>query len=364
MATISFYHVDACLHGIRQREIPEGALLARAGINPDVMNHPRRVHVDQVARLFKQVQLELQDEFMGFTERPCKVGVFATMCELVSRCHTVGELLQKGAEFYNLLGDEVVTQLDVHLVPQKKSRKENRKDGRSVTKSQKTDVDTKPRERNAIFSVQLANPNLDEYHFLSEFLLVIWHRFASWYIGEPIPLLETHFAHRAPGHKNELQIMYPGELKFGRRKNRLVFDAKYLDKPLIRTEKELEVFLQNAPADVMTIPGMDDNLELMIERTILQQNPDRLEFPSIEELASLLEVNHQALHRHLKKTGTSYQKIKDSMRLEMAIKKLVNEKLSVDEVSDLVGFAESRSFTRAFKHWTGLSPRNYCKLHG
>ena len=49
------------------------------------------------------------------------------------------------------------------------------------------------------------------------------------------------------------------------------------------------------------------------------------------------------------------------MRRELAIKKLVIEKLSVEEVSEIVGFAEPRSFTRAFKHWTGLTPRNYCK---
>jgi len=45
----------------------------------------------------------------------------------------------------------------------------------------------------------------------------------------------------------------------------------------------------------------------------------------------------------------------------VAIQKLVNERLSVDQVADLVGFTESRSFTRAFKHWTGLTPSEYCK---
>jgi AraC-like DNA-binding protein len=45
----------------------------------------------------------------------------------------------------------------------------------------------------------------------------------------------------------------------------------------------------------------------------------------------------------------------------LAINKLVSEKLSVEEVSELVGFAEPRSFTRAFKKWTGLTPRSYCK---
>ncbi|MFL0810282.1 MAG: AraC family transcriptional regulator [Agarilytica sp.] len=342
------------MHGIRQRGIPEDELLVRAGINPEVMQHPRRVHVEQVARLFKQVQLELQDEFMAFTEQPCKVGVFATMCELVSRCNTVGELLEKGANFYNLLSNDVVTRLDTHAAPLETHRKAKRSDASRSGR----------RGSNAVLSVKLVKPELDEFHFLSEFLLVIWHRFASWYIGEPIQLQETHFAHRLPEHQKELQIMYPGELKFGRRCNRLVFDSAYLDKPLIRTEKELEAFMENAPADFMTIPGMSDNLELMIERSILQLNSGRLEFPSIVELAEMLEMNHQALQRQLKKTGTSYQKIKDSMRLEMSIQKLVNEKLSVDDVSEFVGFAESRSFTRAFKHWTGLSPRNYCKLQG
>ncbi|MBT6320148.1 MAG: helix-turn-helix transcriptional regulator, partial [Porticoccaceae bacterium] len=40
------------------------------------------------------------------------------------------------------------------------------------------------------------------------------------------------------------------------------------------------------------------------------------------------------------------------------------EKLSVEQVADIVGFTESRSFTRAFKHWTGLTPRAYCKREG
>jgi AraC-like DNA-binding protein len=48
----------------------------------------------------------------------------------------------------------------------------------------------------------------------------------------------------------------------------------------------------------------------------------------------------------------------------VAIQKLVNEKLSVEQVADIVGFTESRSFTRAFKHWTGLTPRAYCKREG
>ena len=331
MATICNHHVISCMHGLRENHHPQQQALERAGINPAVMNNSnQRVHTDQVARLFKTVQETLDDEFMGFTQTHCKVGLFATMAELVSHCGTLGELLDKAINFYNLVSNDI---------PMKLSRSQG----------------------NAVVSFQLTQPHLDPEHFMAEFWLVIWHRFPSWYIGQPIRLQETHFTFSSPQHRDELQIMFPSQLHFNRSANRLIFDAQYLDKPLVRSDQELETYVQNAPADVMTIPGSDSTLEAKIERIIGQRHPDRLIFAPIHQLAEELGISSQTLHRRLKESATSYQKIKDNLRREVAIQKLVNERLSVEQVADIVGFTESRSFTRAFKHWTGLTPREYCK---
>lgn len=334
MATICNHHVISCMHGLRQNNQSQRQALERAGINPAVMhNSNQRVHTDQVARLFKTVQETLDDEFMGFTQTQCKVGLFATMAELVSHCSTLGELLAKAINFYNLVSNDIPMAL-------------SRANG------------------NAVLSFQMTQPQLDPQHFMAEFWLVIWHRFPSWYIGQPIRLRETHFTFSAPTHRSELQIMFPGQLQFNRQANRLIFDAQYLDKPLVRSDQELATYVQNAPADVMTIPGSDSTLEAQIERIIAQRHPDRLIFASIHKLAVELGISSQTLHRRLKESATSYQKIKDNLRREVAIQKLVNERLSVEQVADIVGFTESRSFTRAFKHWTGLTPREYCKREG
>ena len=334
MATICNHHVISCMHGLRERNLPQQQALERAGINPAVMDQPnQRVHTDQVARLFKTVQETLDDEFMGFTHNNCKVGLFATMAELVSHCSTLGELLDKAVNFYNLVSNDIPMQL-------------NQTHG------------------NAVLSFTMDQPQLDPEHFMAEFWLVIWHRFPSWYIGEPIRLQETHFTFKAPAHRSELQIMFPSQLQFKRSANRLIFDAQYLDKPLVRSDQELATYVQNAPADVMTIPGADTTLEAQIERMIGQRHPERLVFAPIHELAKELGVSSQTLHRRLKESATSYQKIKDNLRREVAIHKLVNERLSVEQVAEVVGFTESRSFTRAFKHWTGLTPREYCKREG
>jgi AraC-like DNA-binding protein len=81
----------------------------------------------------------------------------------------------------------------------------------------------------------------------------------------------------------------------------------------------------------------------------------------IDEMASQLHVTPQTLHRSLKREGTSYQRIKDSIRRDIAVTRLVKDRMPVNQVAEIVGFSEARSFTRAFKNWTGLSPREYCK---
>lgn len=308
-------------------------MLARAGINPAIVEASTdRVHTDQVARLFRLVQQELNDEFMGFASQPCKYGVFATVCDLVKHCKTLGDLLEKVVNFYNLITDAVRMEFSCP-------------------------------DNIAHISFTLEKPELDAGHFMTEFLMVTWHRFPSWYIGEAIRLRETHFVHPPPEHRNEVRIMFPGTLLFNQSSNSLFFDSQYLDKPLVRTNRELEAFLANSPADVMTIPGEDNSLEAQIERTFLRNSAQRLAFPKAEELAEQMDISPLTLYRRLQQEGTSYQKIKDNIRREIAIEKLVKDNLSVDEVSEIVGFEEPRSFTRAFKLWTGLSPRNYCKYH-
>jgi AraC-like DNA-binding protein len=331
MATVCKHHVNACMASANHRQISKRALLERAGINPQLLQRRgQRFHTEQVARLFKSVQDSLDDEFMGFTESPCRVGLFATMAELVCRCATLGELLERALNFYNLVNRDIVMSL------------------------------TKNHQRAAI-SFTMRRPELDSEHFMAEWWLVIWHRFPSWYIGEPIRLQETHFTFAEPAHRDELKVMFPTQLSFNRPANQLIFDAHYLDMPLRRNTQQLSEYLTNMPADLMTIPGSADTLESQIERHISQRQPGRLEFLSLENMAALLDMSVQTLHRRLAASDTSYQKIKDNLRREMAIQQLIEQRMTVEQVAERVGYSESRSFSRAFKHWTGVTPREYCK---
>lgn len=336
MATISCHYVNAALGGLTRHGYNPESLLIKAGINPKLVRTPvARVSDAQMTLLVQVIWDAMADEFMGFTRTPCKKGTFALMTQSVRRCENLREVMQMGTKFYNLFTDDIHTELSES-------------------------------ETEARISIKFASPELDQDHFYHEFWLIIWHRFASWIIGKRIPLVQTCLAYPKPNHAAELHYLFPGPHSFENDENQLAFDNQYLNLPPIRSKADLASFLVHSPADLMTIPGDDNNLQNKITRLITAQSAiqhkEGLSFPSIDQLANQLYLTPQTLHRRLKREGTSYQRIKDSIRRDVALTKLVKERLPVKQVAEIVGFSEPRSFTRAFKHWTGLSPREYCKF--
>ena len=81
--------------------------------------------------------------------------------------------------------------------------------------------------------------------------------------------------------------------------------------------------------------------------------------PSFTRIADNLHMSESSLRRRLQKETTSYQALKDEVRCEVAIDKLLNENAKVADLAEHLGFTEPSSFVRSFKGWTGQTPRAY-----
>lgn len=332
MATICKHHVLSSMSGLGAQKRQQSTLLTQAGINPSsLISEDARVHTDQVARLFQLVMITLNDEFMGFTEVPCKMGTFALMSDLIPQCLTLKDQLKQTSRFYNLTHPNI-------------------------------DFDLKEYHKDAVFSISLTDNGYDAQHFLREFLMVIWHRFPSWLIGEPIKLRSIEFSFARPAHETELNVMFPANISYNHKHNRLIFDRRYLSKPISRTRSEIEQFVRRSPYDLMTIPGREQTLESQIERLMAPRDADRMKNITLNDVADQLFMSPQTIQRRLSDLGTSFNTIKENWRRERAIKLLQNNQLSIEAISERLGFSEARSFTRAFKTWTGLSPRKYRQM--
>ncbi|MCB9751252.1 MAG: helix-turn-helix transcriptional regulator [Myxococcales bacterium] len=67
----------------------------------------------------------------------------------------------------------------------------------------------------------------------------------------------------------------------------------------------------------------------------------------------------RSLQRRVHDEGTSLRALIDEARLAGARELLGDDRLSIDEVAFLLGYSELRSFTRAFKRWTGVTPARF-----
>ncbi|MEZ4313536.1 MAG: helix-turn-helix domain-containing protein [Polyangiaceae bacterium] len=76
----------------------------------------------------------------------------------------------------------------------------------------------------------------------------------------------------------------------------------------------------------------------------------------MEAIAADLRMSPRTLQRRLGDAGTSVSGVLDDLRSELATS-LAREGRTVAEMTYLLGYAETRAFVRAFRRWTGTTPR-------
>lgn len=84
---------------------------------------------------------------------------------------------------------------------------------------------------------------------------------------------------------------------------------------------------------------------------------------SMGDVASRLAVSSRTLQRRLQAEGTSFQKVLDDLREELARHYLTTSDYSSGQIAFLLGFEEANSFYRAFRAWTGQTPE-YVRASG
>lgn len=79
----------------------------------------------------------------------------------------------------------------------------------------------------------------------------------------------------------------------------------------------------------------------------------------VEAIARELATSTRTLQRRLAESGTSFQATVDEERRRAAQSYLREARLAVGDVAYMVGYSEPSAFVRAFKRWTGETPRSY-----
>jgi AraC-like DNA-binding protein len=105
-------------------------------------------------------------------------------------------------------------------------------------------------------------------------------------------------------------------------------------------------------------PGKDDILA-QIKQIIAGYDKS---FPSLPHVAKTLGSSERTLRRKLQDLGMSYREILDDHKKKRALDMLALQGMNITALTQSLGYTESTSFLRAFKRWTGKTPKQYMKI--
>jgi AraC-like DNA-binding protein len=82
---------------------------------------------------------------------------------------------------------------------------------------------------------------------------------------------------------------------------------------------------------------------------------------SSQGVAMKLHMSPRTMQSKLSQKDTNFQEILDNTRRELAGAYMDQSHLAITEIAYLLGFTDASNFTRAFRRWHGVSPRDYRK---
>ncbi|CAI8741266.1 AraC family transcriptional regulator [Pseudomonas soli] len=324
--TISMQLVREALLQTCRGDEADAALLARAGIDAGALYLPEaRVAAQSYARLWRLLARRCDDEFFAMDARGLRTGSLAFMCRASMAQQTLGDGLEMALKFLGLMLED----LQPCLVRQQ-----------------------------GLAQLVIDEPRAEPRRAFTYFTFwMIVHGVACWLAGRRIPILGIELRCAEPPFCDDYRVMFSENLQFDRPRTRMIIPADCLGLPLRRSEQELQRFLAQAPGNILVRYRDPTSLARRIRTDLLRQAP--AQWPALDSLAQSLCLSASTLRRRLAEEGQTYQRLKDSVRRELATTWLVGAEPAMGEIAERLGFADASSFYKAFRKWFGCNPGQY-----
>ena len=188
----------------------------------------------------------------------------------------------------------------------------------------------------------------------AEFLLAAWVRGGRMATGTTWAPVEVRFAHPEPASSDEHRRFFGAPVRFLARENALVIPTALLELPCARADAALFTMLDRYAVDRLERAPRSAAIAERARAALVAAL--RHGEPSAAHVASRLKMSVRTLTRALAAEDTTYRRLLEQLRRDLAVRHLADARLSVTEIAFLLGFSELSAFHCAFRRWTGHSP--------
>jgi AraC-like DNA-binding protein len=177
-------------------------------------------------------------------------------------------------------------------------------------------------------------------------------------LAESAPLaIEATFQHAAPPNAERYEKELRCPVRFEAPDTRIALRREAFELPLRHPDAALFAYLEahaaRLQARVPDRPALSARVREALVENLSEGEPEQA------ALARRLGMSERTLQRRLRDEDTTFAALLDEARAGLARAYLSDPRLAIFEVAYLLGYSEPSAFNRAFRRWTGQSPRDY-----
>jgi AraC-like DNA-binding protein len=169
--------------------------------------------------------------------------------------------------------------------------------------------------------------------------------------------IAVEFMHRMPLDTSEHVRIFDVLPRFAARVNALELEAATMNRSIITADPALSRIIErHAEAALASVGPAPESTTERVRRILGKTLPEG--DCSIATVAPRLGLSARTLQRKLESEGETFAGVLDGVRRDLGLRYLKEGTLTLAEIAYLLGYSEPSPFHRAFKRWTGSTPRS------
>ncbi|MEJ1127009.1 AraC family transcriptional regulator [Variovorax sp. CCNWLW225] len=321
----------AWLEGVLSMFAAEGldvvSLLREAGFDPDSLHRQNaRIPVDEVSVLWQLA--------VARAGKPT-LGLHRDLAATHSKLGTVGHAMSCSADLTEAL---------------------NRLTRYMAVISDATAFSMQPDVRGSWMVMEHTGGSLPIPRQRVEYALLTVFMQCQWLTRRELQPLALEFVYPPPADDRLHREAFGCPIRYNAPANRLLLSTADLSMPLPTYHPILGEMQEHLLDEQLNLLGQTTTSTLVcaeIARRLPHGEPRR------QDVAAGLGLAERTLQRRLQEESVSFQSLLDRTRRELAQQYLAEDRHTLTDVADMLGFVDSSNFFRACKRWFGLPPAQY-----
>lgn len=257
-------------------------------------------------------------------------GSFAPVSPLIAHAGTLRQALDALTQFSGLLSDQASFQIV--------------EDDELVT----------------VRCVPLPGESLRLQRFSAEMIMVGFRRLLRFFHTH-VRFERVSFMYPAPSYRSEYARIFDVDPAFAQPFSGITFRRDLMDAPAPHEDLDVHHALSAvAKRRLLRITQRTPYALRVREALVREALPHRADMDSV---AKSLGLSARSLRRRLADEDKSYAEVANEARAIVAKHLLRDQRKTIQETAYELGFSDTSTFHRAFKSWTGMTPRAYRESH-